>query len=253
MATIEQLKARLNPANSNHAALIKSLSSLQVMKGEDGYTPKKGVDYFTPAEIREIFSIIEQKISTFERGLKGERGLQGERGQKGESGKDGYTPLKGLDYFTTEEINDIVFKVLSKIKQPKDGVSPNVDDVVNEVLKKVKLPDNSENVTKTELVNFLKRGGYRGGGLSTVSTDSTLTGDGTLANPLSVVASGGITILTATGTIDDTNTTFTFVSKPVEIVINGSSYIENGGWTWSGLTATLDFPVGDGGKIYGRS
>ena len=62
----------------------------------------------------------------------------------------------------------------------------------------------------------------------------------------------GINILPATGTVDDSNTSFTFTEKPTEIIINGSSYIENGGWTWSILTATLDFPVGSGGKIYGR-
>lgn len=69
----------------------------------------------------------------------------------------------------------------------------------------------------------------------------------------SAASSGAYSILTATGTIDDSNTAFTFASKPTEVVINGLSYIENAGWTWSNPTATLENPVGSGGRIYGRA
>lgn len=73
--------------------------------------------------------------------------------------------------------------------------------------------------------------------------DITISADG---------GSGALTVLTATGTKDDSNTAFTFVSKPVLIVVNGASYRENAGWTWSAgtLTATLTNPVGTGGDIY---
>lgn len=46
---------------------------LEALKGKDGYTPIKGVDYF-----------------------------DGEKGEPGEAGKDGYTPIKGVDYFDGE-------------------------------------------------------------------------------------------------------------------------------------------------------
>ncbi len=61
-------------------------------------------------------------------------------------------------------------------------------------------------------------------------------------------------ILDATGTIDDTNTAFTFLSEPSYLVINGASYRKTGGaitWTFLALTATLSAPVGVGGSIYG--
>ena len=45
-------------------------------KGEDGYTPVKGVDYFDGAP-----------------------GEPGKDGAPGKDGKDGYTPVKGVDYF----------------------------------------------------------------------------------------------------------------------------------------------------------
>jgi hypothetical protein len=50
---------------------------------------------------------------------------------------------------------------------------------------------------------------------------------------------GGITELTATGTINSSNTAFTFLSKPTYIFIDGVKYRENEGWTWAVLTATV--------------
>jgi len=69
------------------------------------------------------------------------------------------------------------------------------------------------------------------------------------------VGATGVSQLTATGTVDDSNTAFTFASKPSIVVVNGASYRENKGWTWAALTltVTLDSPVGDGGDIYGIS
>lgn len=68
---------------------------------------------------------------------------------------------------------------------------------------------------------------------------------------------GSYSILTAAGTIDDSNTAFVFTKLPTELVINGASYIQTGGaitWTWNAgtLTATLSSSVGTGGSIYGR-
>lgn len=41
------------------------------------------------------------------KGDTGPQGIQGEQGPKGEQGNDGYTPVKGIDYFTTEDINSL--------------------------------------------------------------------------------------------------------------------------------------------------
>lgn len=54
------------------------------VKGEDGYTPRKGVDYFD-----------------------GEKGDPGEKGEPGQDGADGYTPQKGTDYWTPEDVQKI--------------------------------------------------------------------------------------------------------------------------------------------------
>lgn len=76
-------------------------------------------------------------------------------------------------------------------------------------------------------------------------------------NDITISATGGsFSILTATGTVDDSNVDFTFVSKPTLIIINGAAYPETGGaitWSWNvgTLTATLSSPVGSSGNIYG--
>ena len=37
--------------------------------------------------------------------FRGEKGDPGEKGEKGEQGEPGYTPVKGVDYFTSEDID----------------------------------------------------------------------------------------------------------------------------------------------------
>lgn len=49
------------------------------------------------------------------RGEQGETGQQGPRGEQGPSGKDGITPIKGVDYFTEDEKEQIVEEVAEKI------------------------------------------------------------------------------------------------------------------------------------------
>ena len=42
-----------------------------------------------------------------ERGLQGEQGIQGIQGENGQNGQDGYTPIRGTDYWTQEDIASI--------------------------------------------------------------------------------------------------------------------------------------------------
>ena len=51
-------------------AIIKTGLTIKGKDGDDGYTPKKGIDYF-----------------------------DGKKGDNGKKGDDGYTPIKGIDYF----------------------------------------------------------------------------------------------------------------------------------------------------------
>lgn len=67
-------------------------------------------------------------------------------------------------------------------------------------------------------------------------------------------ASNGLTIITITGTVDDSNVTFTATTQPTLLNINGAFYQNTGGaitWTYVAGTITLSIPVGTGGQIYG--
>lgn len=60
-----------------------------------------------------------------EKGEPGEQGIQGEPGQNGTNGTngtDGYTPIKGVDYFTTADKQELVELVLAELPSA-EGVS----------------------------------------------------------------------------------------------------------------------------------
>lgn len=172
-----------------------------------------------------------------------------------------------------EEI--IVGKVLERLPPPKevDEETPEQTRDKLETLEGEERLDISaikgfENVKKDEGGKLQLVGGTAGiklyvGGVKkgTAKTLNLIAGSGvslTYAtangrNDITISASGAsLSILTSTGTIDNSNKAFTFVSKPNVVIVNGASYRENNGWTWTGgtLTATLDNAVGVGGDIY---
>jgi len=91
------------------------------LKGADGYTPIKDVDYFDGKNGKDGVD-----------GKDGKDGKDGLNGKDGLDGKDGYTPVKGKDYFTDEDIEGISLDVQSQI-QPFDTVKLS-DDIINRAI-----------------------------------------------------------------------------------------------------------------------
>ena len=118
----------------------------QGIPGKDGKTPVKGVDYFTDAEITEIKDEIAQKVQVGAKGEDGKsayqiavdegfegteaewlaslegkdgkdgiNGTDGKPGKDGTNGVDGKTPVKGVDYFTQAEIQQIENNAAAKV------------------------------------------------------------------------------------------------------------------------------------------
>ena len=84
-------------------------NNMEMLKGKDGYTPIKGVDYYTEAEVNEI------KTSA--------------KGDKGNPGKDGRTPQKGVDYWTSEdkaEVKKFVDEQTAIIKADVEGIQQQI-------------------------------------------------------------------------------------------------------------------------------
>lgn len=55
------------------------------------------------------------KGETGPQGPIGEQGLQGLPGRDGKNGADGYTPIKGTDYYTKEDKEELITEVLKRI------------------------------------------------------------------------------------------------------------------------------------------
>ena len=45
----------------------------------------------------------------------GPQGIQGEKGDPGATGADGYTPVKGVDYFTADDKAEMVAGILAQL------------------------------------------------------------------------------------------------------------------------------------------
>ena len=91
-----------------------------------GYSPIKGVDYWTDEDKEEIVEDVlardeivqmRQDVENIkenggigpqgpqgEQGPQGPQGEKGDKGEQGEKGSDGYTPVRGVDYFNEEDI-----------------------------------------------------------------------------------------------------------------------------------------------------
>ena len=97
--------------------------------GQDGYTPIKGKDYFDGTDGVDGFSptanvestengatiTIVDKIGTTTATIK-----NGVDGEDGKNGVDGKTPVKGEDYFTESDVDEIVDEVLAKLPSSEE-------------------------------------------------------------------------------------------------------------------------------------
>lgn len=199
--------------------------------------------------------------------------------QKGDPGTDGVSPPPADE-------RAIENRVLSRIRQPKDGETPfiNEDAIAQKVLKRIKLPTPKdgksvnakeivdlvlEKITKDKVLKTTHIGdftdgmeqtlrpirslaaGFRGGG-DTVAAGSNVTIT-TVGGVKTISASSGaaVTPITMTGTIDDSNKSFTAASTPTLVNINGTFYRHGHGVTIAGTAVTTDSPVGTGGDIFG--
>ncbi len=94
----------------------------------------------------------------------------------------------------------------------------------------------------------------RGGGDTVkAGTNVTITTDANGKKVISVTPAA-LAIIAVSGTIDDSNKTFTAASQPTLLNINGSFYAPTGGnitWTYVAGTITLSSLIGTGGSIFG--
>lgn len=124
-----------------------------------------------------------------DKGNIGPRGITGKDGRDGKDGKDGKTPVKGVDYNTKADKEELIVSTLSRIRQPKDGekavvdeakIAENVIDLIKE--KELLTTDNVKGL-RNELSSYRnqmarKQAGQHGGG------DTVVAGTGITLNRL---------------------------------------------------------------------
>lgn len=233
----------------NSLSLITKLFSgaTKGEKGEDGYTPVKGKDYFTPDEIKELIKICTPKkgkdyftekeltnivkICTPKKGVDYYEGYDGKDGEDGKDGVDGKTPVKGKDYFTKDEIDELTEKIAERVQKGiKVEKLPEFKNIAREVLKHIKIED----IAGYDRLVFNKkdqRWGGHGGKMLEVLATGTINGINTVftiprevGNAADVwVFRGGALQSSLAGdyTLSNNNTTITFAIAPVvgEVVL----------------------------------
>lgn len=188
----------------------------RVEKGDTGERGEKGV-----------------KGDTGSRGERGERGEKGETGAKGEKGDNGMTPVAGVDFPDSKEFEQMIAKLTPK---PKD-----LKPLLDKELKKFKIPNARKIARAIEALPEKEKLDYYKG----------LKNQPNIPSGQKLGGGGGTTVVTITGTIDDSNTSFVADSVPKVVCVNGANYRNGKGVTISGTSITTDNPVGIDGDIYG--
>jgi len=111
-AHIEQTQAKRSEENMTNKMIqalegIGKVTSLQGPKGDPGYTPIRGIDYFTEQDVRILLQAATPIKGThyFDgESIQGEQGPQGEAGPMGPIGKSGVDGEDGADVDMAEVI-----------------------------------------------------------------------------------------------------------------------------------------------------
>lgn len=202
----------------------------------------------------EVQAMVDLAVSRIERGAKGQDaderkitehvlGILDKQVSKLESD----VANKVVKLFPNED--KIISKVINSIPLPKDGKTPvygkdfkvskdQVSDTALEIAAKL---NTEHEIVDMDVIRGLKA--------TLTAIHNSAQGSSRYFGGGGSTAAGGFTLLPATGTVNGVNADFTFTEKPDYIVSDGAWYVENTGWTWSGLTATMSVPPNDG--IYG--
>lgn len=182
----------------------------------------------------------EERISRYHQEF--ERVQQIKQGEPGLAGKDGVNA-------EAPALEEIVQAVLPHIPAPmrgEDGKDATVDEerlisLLLERVKKEKPFDMSHIKGAQDFIFNTSQKSVR------IKFEELMHGGGSSSG-------GGLSIITVTGVVDDSNVTFSTATQPTLLNINGAFYQQVGGaitWSYAGTTITLSSPVGVGGQIYG--
>lgn len=122
LAYVQDVKEMIDAGKIKGDPGYTPIKGVDYFDGKDGYTPIKGVDYF---DGRDGYTPVKG-VDYFD-GEKGNdgytpvKGIDYFDGKDGKDGKDGYTPVKGTDYFTEEDKAEIAEQAAGLVEIPEGG------------------------------------------------------------------------------------------------------------------------------------
>lgn len=214
---------------------VAEISAYSGMRERMKEMVKEAVTEFKDEIIQELQRMMREKM--------GEEGLTTLKGERG------YTPQRGVDYFTSQEL-EMIKNEIRPIKgkdyfdglHGKNGQSPSLE-AIRSIIKR--------NLPKQKEINLNAIAADLARALETLQDEKRLDYEALKNKPGISVSrkkfggsggGGGINELTATGLIDGINTVFRFVDEPKYIVSDNMWYKKDAGWTWSYPNATMTNP-----------
>lgn len=213
------------------------------------------------AEATRTLTALDKYVRTIKKGEKGDKGDKGERGNAGARGPQGPQGEKGEkgdigpSVDEARIIQDISANVLKTLLPITEGTASDASSALKQEISKAvetAVKDLKNQIESDRKKSQVFQGtGYVHGGGDTVDAGTGISIS--VVNGKKVITATGtasINPITVTGTVDDSNTTFTASSAPSMVNINGAFYVHGHGVTISGTNITTDNPVGTGGFIY---
>lgn len=157
--------------------------------------------------------------------------------------------LKGLHNELSNRVKN--FPSLEKITgEVKDSLMKEIDKRIDEL--KSKIPTNKvieRHIGGASMVRVLNNGTPIGDTVTEInfvnpsSISYTSGATGRRANITTATGgSGGYTKETPGGAVNSSNTSFTVTAEPVYVIADGITYFDGAGYTYAGLTITMDSP-----------
>jgi hypothetical protein len=193
--------------------LVSLLNKIQSLRGEDGYTPVKGKDYWTEVEIAEFVDRILKEATPI-------------KGIHYEDGKDYVLTAQDKKDIAKSIKVPIVEKVIERVEVIKEVLPEEIDvSIVKGAVSKKDIENRDKKVLdgmaridgRIKLID--QRWGGHGGGSSSKSK--------------------GISVETPTGDVNGSNVTFTVTNTPLFVVADNLVIIDGFGYTYSAPTITM--------------
>jgi len=126
--------------------------NLVLPKGDKGDTGEAFTyDKFTTEQLEKL------RGPQGKQGIQGEQGLTGDKGDKGDDGASGYTPIKGIDYFTDNEIAEIKNNLQEEVNTQINKVNTQLTNIEQEgiIVSPTEPTENRRKVWMQKSKNFL--------------------------------------------------------------------------------------------------